>query len=40
MSYCSREVGNRVKFVEVMIEAMALNELIEKDDILQDSSQE
>lgn len=40
MSYSSREVGNGVKFVVVMIETMTLNELIEKDDILQDGSQE
>lgn len=40
MSYSYGKVENGVKFVKVMSETMALNELIEKDDILQDDSQE
>lgn len=40
MSDSSREVEKGVKLVEVTIETMALNELIEKNSILQDGSQE
>lgn len=40
MGCSSTEVGNGVKPVKVMIETMALNELLETDGILQDGSQE
>lgn len=33
MSYSSREVENGVKLVQVTTDTMALNELIEEDDI-------
>ena len=35
----SREGGNGLKLVEVIIETMALNELTERDDIVQDVGQ-